>query len=649
MLRFKQWVNKVARNPLGLLKFNAHKIPSSQIPGSNHLASLQVSNFPLISRFPGFAYGPLRNICPYFVKVEDNCQRLQIELINENPEILNFNFVAIWVKDEKDNLTRYRGPFRCEMSSTSDVLPDPNAAMHGDERNTVSVHSKRELKPWWSVTFDHEVDIAYVEFCNRKDVFGSRSRGSVISLFGSNGKCVKRYSRVIAKDASAAFVKEGLEALNSAIQYLAQEGYGELSHSIESTFFEWAVSAAMNPTIKSKLLEDLCLADQKIAYDTPDLSGEQKHAKQFEIPKGTRYFRVVAFGQKGKRSIDLNVAVNGHINLMSAYATDNLEHELFELKRNNWMLLGTHIFEQELDSSVVNNVSIWHGGFYSSATFVQRIIQISNDGQSWQTIESTLDNMTARLQLLQCAEWLLGQNWSDKFCDRLGHFMATYRIAHARAVKALFKKQRDLLPIFFDGIDAGAQSAKYIPKVTYARHGLVVPLNEIDSEFLASRMKRFCDFIKQQFNLDAFLCYGTLLGIYRDGDFLPHDDDVDLAVVVDLPKGQNYREASEGWVSEFEKVGVKCRLPTPSSLNMHCYFEDFDMDLFFIYRVPEKSTKVWTHMEGYKTREVNSNLLEPLATHDFKGITFNVPGNVEGFLKDRYGPGWVTPDPTFEL
>jgi len=90
-------------------------------------------------------------------------------------------------------------------------------------------------------------------------------------------------------------------------------------------------------------------------------------------------------------------------------------------------------------------------------------------------------------------------------------------------------------------------------------------------------------------------------------------------------------------------------LPTPSSLNMHCYFEDFDMDLFFIYRIADKPKKVWTHMEGYKTREVNRALFEPLTTLEFKGATFNIPGKVEGFLKDRYGPGWVTPDPTFEL
>ena len=189
--------------------------------------------------------------------------------------------------------------------------------------------------------------------------------------------------------------------------------------------------------------------------------------------------------------------------------------------------------------------------------------------------------MLARLQLLEIMEWLLGSKWSKEFTHQLGHFMSTYRISHARAVKGLFKTQRELLPIFFEGIDSGAQSAKFLPRVTYARHGLVVPLKEIDSEFLALRMKRFCDFIKSCFGLDAFLCYGTLLGIYRDGDFLPHDDDVDLAVIVDLPEGETYRSESENWLEKFEQEGVKCRLPTPTSLNMHCYFEDFDMDLFF--------------------------------------------------------------------
>ncbi|MBZ2163628.1 LicD family protein [Alteromonas stellipolaris] len=644
-----KWARKTTKLSKSLVKGSNDKSLSTLTNGKHATQSFLGKDLPIIKRLPGFVYGPLRNIGSSFFRVDSYATTLQIELINENPEILNFNFLAFWVEDKQGQLIRYNGPVDCEMSSVAEVLPDPEACIRGDERNTVSVHSKREINPWWKATFPEPLKIAYVEFCNRKDDWGARSRGVVFSAFDINGKLIAKHSKVIKKDASKAFSEHGLFTLRSSLSYLNNQGYSALKDSIDNLFAKYLTSDIDSEAHREELLSLLSEADKAIRIDTPDMAGDKENGLKFSIPTGVKYFRVIAFSQKATRLLEMNIENNGNSSPLSASHTDELDTSIFDVKLKNWLLQGVHVFNYTLDSSQENNITIWHGGYYSSSAFVQRIIQTSEDGKSWLTIESTLENMLARLQLLEMMEWILSRKWTKTFTHQLGHFMSTYRISHARAVKALFKGQRDLMPVFFEGIDSGAQSAKYIPRVTYARHGLVVPLKEIDSEFLAIRMKRFCDFIKDNFALEAFPCYGTLLGIYRDGDFLPHDDDVDLAVIVDLPEGETYRSASEAWLSKFEQAGVKCRLPTPSSLNMHCYFEDFDMDLFFIYRIPKKTNKVWTHMEGYRTREVKQDLLEPLSTLDFKGVTFNAPKNVEGFLQDRYGPGWVKPDPTFEL
>lgn len=80
---------------------------------------------------------------------------------------------------------------------------------------------------------------------------------------------------------------------------------------------------------------------------------------------------------------------------------------------------------------------------------------------------------------------------------------------------------RALLPSFYNGVEDGGSRSHHLPKVRFTRHGLSVPFSEQDSQFLAKRMKEFCEFLKLEFGLQAFPCYGTLLGLYRDKDFYP--------------------------------------------------------------------------------------------------------------------------------
>jgi len=174
-----------------------------------------------------------------------------------------------------------------------------------------------------------------------------------------------------------------------------------------------------------------------------------------------------------------------------------------------------------------------------------------------------------------------------------------------------------------------------------------VPFKELDSDFLAKRTYEFASFIKQTFGLDAFPCYGTLLGMYRDNDFLPHDDDIDLAVVVDLEEGKTANESTREWIDRIEAYGMKCRLPSQNSSNFHVYFSDCDMDLFIMHRVKKK--KIHTHMEHYVLKDIDRSLIEPLTTFEFKGYEFNAPHKIEAFLERRYGKGWTVPDPTFEI
>jgi predicted nucleotidyltransferase len=604
----------------------------------------------LKSRLPGFVFGLFRNVAAKRFKIDMPLRTIKLSLIAEYKEILHFNHIAIWARDGRGELYRINEGYKCEMSSVSATLPDPEQAMLGSGANSVSVHSKRELKPWWQIQFEKVHHVEFIELYNRKDEWGSRTKSLVVTGWAESGIKVYQGGWVIKAGVSKSFYESGLPLLERCHDYLCEHGMTSQAKKLEGQFVGWITSKQTSETQKHKLLDLLRDTQIKIQRNTPDISGTEANPHIFRVPVGTTQVRVIGYRRKMPRPVALCVSIGGE-KLTLSEATDNryVEQHYKDVEQV-WTLQHAHVFYLDVPSLVKGGeVSCWYADFYSGDAFVQRSIQTSKDGKEWLTIETTIDYLAARLALISAQEWLLGEIWSESFVKQLGHFLATFRMSQARTVKPLLRANRQFLPSFYEGVKAGGGTSQFLPPVVYTRHGLTIPFEYIDSDFLANRMKRFIDFLDAKLGLKAFPCYGTLLGIHRDGDFLPHDDDIDLAVVVDLPQGTNYLDATKQWAVALGEFGVLSRPPTPSSLNLHCYFEDFDMDLFFVYRIPGKSDNVWTHMEGYQVREVERSLLEPLSTLNFCGYDFYAPAKIEAFLEDRYGKGWSKPDPTFEL
>ncbi|WP_460312404.1 LicD family protein [Aliiglaciecola aliphaticivorans] len=635
---------------LGRDKFKAQK--NSKLMSFSDLYSVKQSKDALLlkSGLPGFVYGPFRNVAAHRFHVEMPVKAVRLSLIAEYNEVLNFNHIAIWARDDNNKLYKVTSDYECQMSSVSKVLPDPTQAMLGDGANSVSVHSKREIKPWWIVKFDKVHHVAFIEFYNRKDKWGVRSKSMLLSCLNEKDKIVFQAGNVIKKGAKQAFYDWGLPLLEKCTDFLNSKGLKNQATEIEQKFVEYLTDNTIDAEKRASLLTCLQKCQTLIESDTPDLPNELDKALVVTVPADAKYLRVIGYRRKLMRPVTLKVRLDGSTStLLEEHDPDFMEAH-FQNNKCIWTLQHPHIFNIPVESKGdIKKVELWCDDFYSGDAFVQRQIQVSADNKTWQTIESTFERFAARLALLTAQEWLLGETWDHVFVEQLGHFLATYRMSQARTVKPLLRANRDLLPSFYEGVERGGNSASFLPPVIYTRHGLTIPFEHIDSAFLADRMKRFTNFLDENLNLQAFPCYGTLLGIHRDGDFLPHDDDIDLAVIVDLPADTDYLDATKQWAETLRQLGVPCRPPTPTSLNLHCYFEDFDMDLFMIYRIPDKPNLVWTHMEGYQTREVKRSLLEPISTLEFCGHEFYAPAKIEAFLEDRYGKGWVTPDPTFEL
>lgn len=146
----------------------------------------------------------------------------------------------------------------------------------------------------------------------------------------------------------------------------------------------------------------------------------------------------------------------------------------------------------------------------------------------------------------------------------------------------------------------------------------------------------------------VFAVGGTVLGPYRDGDLLAHDDDGDLAVFFDTFEPVDVALGMLRIQRELHERGFRVRAHSHAHLQVYPPSKDIDSTLYvdiFAAFFRDRLINQPFHVRGPFRREQ----LLPFSTLEVRGETFSAPADVPSWLALNYDENWATPQPGFVL
>ncbi len=153
-------------------------------------------------------------------------------------------------------------------------------------------------------------------------------------------------------------------------------------------------------------------------------------------------------------------------------------------------------------------------------------------------------------------------------------------------------------------------------------------------------------FFDRELGRSLFLMYGTLLGYYREGDFIPGDDDFDCGYVSELGDPLSVKEETKEVIAKLVRAGFRISFNRRGRL-FRLGLPDKDMKDVHLDVRPLwfESGQVWAH--NHFTMPAEPEHFVPPQEGALRGVKIYAPRETERFLLGHYGPGWKVPDPGF--
>ncbi len=149
-------------------------------------------------------------------------------------------------------------------------------------------------------------------------------------------------------------------------------------------------------------------------------------------------------------------------------------------------------------------------------------------------------------------------------------------------------------------------------------------------------------------NITYWLEFGTLLGAYRDGNFIPNDVDLDVGAKLEDANRIYYILTENGFrlVREFHVIGE-------NGLEQTYEYNGVNIDVMYFF---EKDGLSWCNGGALPKRksklfrtQVTAHWFKPFTTctMSFLNMEVKIPYNTEEHLKEIFGNGYMIYDPNF--
>lgn len=158
-------------------------------------------------------------------------------------------------------------------------------------------------------------------------------------------------------------------------------------------------------------------------------------------------------------------------------------------------------------------------------------------------------------------------------------------------------------------------------------------------------------------NIRYSLAFGTLLGAIREHDFIPYDDDIDVAMWIN-----DYRPELIDYLKQ-DGFSLKHTFSVDNDnygKEISFDYKGVQVDIFFFYKSEDNSVYCCDFINrpgcanrkesikkygGLLPRKLYLPLGDNVTTTNFKGIDVSIPTNFEEILSFRYGEDYMTPKP----